>query len=180
MKLNMILGKKQIILASLVLVLGVAIYLNYTFSESGNDYDITASANGEATTDDRTYGEAQLTSAEPDEYFTAARVERKKARDESVETLATTLKDSNLSDEEKEVATNKALEVSKQIESENKIETLVKAKGFQECLAFVDDENVKVVVKTEGLNAEQAAQIKNIIVEETNMPAENIVVDEVK
>ena len=32
MKLNMILGKKQIILASLVLVLGVAIYLNYTFS----------------------------------------------------------------------------------------------------------------------------------------------------
>ncbi len=176
MKLNMILGKKQIILASLVLVLGVAIYLNYTFSESGNGYDITASANSE-TTDDRTYGEAQLTSAEPDEYFTAARVERKKARDESVETLATTLKDGNLSDEEKEVATNKALEVSKQIESENKIETLVKAKGFQECLAFVDDENVKVVVKTEGLNAEQAAQIKNIIVEETNMPAESIVVD---
>lgn len=97
-----------------------------------------------------------------------------------METLATTLKDGNLSDEEKEVATNKALEVSKQIESENKIETLVKAKGFQECLAFVDDENVKVVVQTEGLNAEQAAQIKNIIVEETNMPAENIVVDEVK
>ena len=47
-------------------------------------------------------------------------------------------------------------------------------------MAFVDDENVKVVVQTEGLNAEQAAQIKNIIVEETNMPAENIVVDEVK
>lgn len=52
MKLNMILGKKQIILASLVLVLGVAIYLNYTFSESGNGYDITASANSETTTDD--------------------------------------------------------------------------------------------------------------------------------
>ncbi len=179
MKLNMILGKKQIILASLVLVLGVAIYLNYTFSESGNGYDITASVNSE-TTDDRTYGEAQLTSAEPDEYFTAARVERKKARDESVETLATTLKDSSLSDEEKEVATNKALEVSQQIESENKIETLVKAKGFQECLAFVDEDSVKVVVQTEGLDAEQAAQIKNIIVEETNMPAENIVVDEVQ
>ena len=67
MKLNMILGKKQIILASLVLVLGVAIYLNYTFSESGHGYDITASANSETTTDDRTYGEAQLASAEPDD-----------------------------------------------------------------------------------------------------------------
>ncbi len=41
MKFNMILGKKQIVLASLVLVLGVAIYLNYNFSKTGEPYDIT-------------------------------------------------------------------------------------------------------------------------------------------
>lgn len=178
MKFNMILGKKQIVLASLVLVLGVAIYLNYTFTEGTTGYDITTSAN--SVNEERTYGEAQLTDVKPDEYFMNARLERQKARDESVETLANTLSMGNLTEEEKEIAASKALEVSGFIESENKIETLVKAKGFSECLAFVDSKKVKVIVKTEGLTPEQAAQIKNIIVEETNMPADSIVVDEVK
>ena len=115
-----------------------------------------------------------------DEYFVSARLERKKARDEAVETLANTLKDADVSDEEKELATSKAIAVSKQIEQENKIETLVKAKGFTECLAFVDDETVRMVVKTEGLTAEQAAQIKNIVIEETEVLTENISVVEQK
>lgn len=42
MKLNLILGKKQIVLASLVLILGAAIYLNYSFSKESSPYDITA------------------------------------------------------------------------------------------------------------------------------------------
>ncbi len=178
MKFNMILGKKQIILASLVLVLGVAIYLNYTFSEGTTGYDITTGT--ETVNEERTYGEAQFTDAKVDEYFVNARVERKKARDESVETLATALSAENLTDEEREITTGKALKVSGYIESENKIETLVKAKGFTECLAFVDDEKVKVVVRTEGLTSEQAAQIKNIIIEETDISPENIVIDEMK
>ncbi len=183
MKLNMILGKKQIVLASLVLVLGGAIYLNYTFSQTGQPYDITAANTSVDGEDKETYGEAQLTSAEvtdSEDYFAEARLERKKSRDEAVETLATTLQDAELSDEEKELATAKALEVSRQMESETNIETLVKAKGFADCLAMVSDESVKVMVKTEGLSAEQAAQIKNIILEETDILAENISVSEVQ
>lgn len=96
-----------------------------------------------------------------------------------METLATTLKDTELTDEEKELATAKALEVSRQMENEVNIETLVKAKGFADCLAMVDGDSVRVMVKTEGLDAEQAAQIKNIILEETGVLAENISVGEV-
>ena len=66
------------------------------------------------------------------------------------------------------------------MESEVNIETLVKAKGFADCLAIVDSESVKVVVKTEGLDAEQAAQIKNIILEETDVLVENVSVGEVQ
>ena len=183
MKLHMILGKKQIVLALLVLVLGAAIYLNYTFSQTGQPYDITA-ANASVNSDEpETYGEAQLTSAgvsDSEDYFAEARLERKKSRDEAVETLAATLQDVELSDEEKEVATAKALEVSRQMESETNIETLVKAKGFADCLAMVGDDSVKVMVKTEGLSAEQAAQIKNIILEETDVLVENISVSEVQ
>ncbi len=171
MKLNMILGKKQIVLASLVLILSIAVYLNYTFAGTG-EYDLIADKPESSTVN---YGEAQMTNAPvADEYFTTARLDRKKARDEAVETLAAALKDANLSDDERELATGKALSVSKQIESENKIETLVKAKGFVECLAFVDDDSVRVVVRTDGLDSDQAAQIKNIIIEETDVAPENI------
>ena len=44
---------------------------------------------------------------------------------------------------------------------------------------MVDGDSVRVMVKTEGLDAEQAAQIKNIILEETGVLAENISVGEV-
>ncbi len=180
MKFHMILGKKQLVLASLTLVLGLAIYLNYVFTSGTGNIDLTADANSSEETEE-IYGEAQFTSAEvTDEYFVSARLERKKARDEAVETLATTLKDAELSDDDKELATSKALEVSKQIEQENKIETLVKAKGFTECLAFVDSDSVKVVVKTDGLTSEEAAQIKNIILEETDVLNENISVEEIE
>ena len=84
-----------------------------------------------------------------------------------------------MTDDEKELAAEKALQVSAQIESENKIETLVKAKGFTECLAYVDDGSARVIVQTDGLTAETANQIKNIIVEETGLSADCISVGEI-
>ncbi len=185
MKFHMILGKKQIVLAALVLVLGAAIYLNYTFSQTGQPYDITTAATLPDTSSPEQYGEAQLTGAPAEsgqaaEYFAQARLDRQKSRDEAVETLAATLGSTDIGEDEKELATAKALEVSRQMEREANIETLIKARGFADCLAIVGDENVKVVVQTEGLSAEQAAQIKNIILEETDVLAENVSVGEIQ
>lgn len=194
MKMSVILGKKQIVLASLVTILGIAVYLNYVFTDTGNFDLLTASQTSSSETEN--YGEAQLTGVEPveetadettaettaeteNDYFTSARLERRKARDEAIETLAQTLGAEEMTDDEKELAAEKALAVSAQIESENKIETLVKAKGFAECLAYVDADSARVIVRTDGLTAETANQIKNIIIEETGLSAENVSVGEV-
>ena len=194
MKMSVILGKKQIVLASLVTILGIAVYLNYVFTDTGNFDLLTASQTSSSEMEN--YGEAQLTGAEPveetadettaettaeteNDYFTSARLERRKARDEAIETLAQTLGAEEMTDDEKELAAEKALAVSAQIESENKIETLVKAKGFAECLAYVDADSARVIVRTDGLTAETANQIKNIIIEETGLSAENVSVGEV-
>ena len=180
MKMSVILGKKQIVLASLVTILGIAVYLNYVFADTGSTDLLSASS---VPSETENYGEAQLTSAEPvdtgSDYFESARLERRKARDEAIETLAQTLGADEMTDDEKELAAEKALQVSAQIESENKIETLVKAKGFTECLAYVDDGSARVIVQTDGLTAETANQIKNIIVEETGLSADCISVGEI-
>ena len=73
-----------------------------------------------------------------------------------------------------------AVEVSKLIESEGTIESLVKAQGFEDCVAYLDGESAKVVVKTEGLDKAQAAAIKDIILGETEISSENIRIFEVK
>ena len=109
MKFHVILGKKQIVLASLVVILSIAVYLNYTFA-GVDGYDLIAQAE---SSDSVNYGEAQMTGASvADEYFITARLDRKKARDEAVETLAAALRDADLSDDEREIATSKALAVS--------------------------------------------------------------------
>ncbi len=107
--MNMIVGKKQIVLASLVVALGVAVYLNYQFA--GEDLDlVTANTTAEeiSVEDEKqeNYGDAQFvdskdveeqsgedsvsTSAEvgDSEYFSQARLTRTKTRDEAAETLA--------------------------------------------------------------------------------------------
>ena len=66
------------------------------------------------------------------------------------------------------------------VQAEANIENLVKAKGFYDCLAYIGTENVTVTVAVkEPLTAQQAAQIKDIAVSETNYSPECIKIVEV-
>jgi stage III sporulation protein AH len=101
-------------------------------------------------------------------------------RDEAVQTLQTIIGGGDISESEMVVNALDAVQVSKLIESEGNIESLVRAQGFEDCVAYLDGETAKVVVKTDGLNKSQAASIKDIILGETQVPAENIRIFEVK
>ena len=74
-KINMIVGKKQIVLAALVVILGVAVYLNWEFAKNDGQFDITA-----GTTSDKNYGDAALVN-QTDDYFTQAHLDKQKTRD---------------------------------------------------------------------------------------------------
>ena len=201
MKANFVIGKKQIILAALVVVLGGAVYVNYLYADKDKDYlvtdvlnqtsqsesaletgnDITSATTDGERLEGKNYGDAQLVSGEisASEYFKQAQLERSKSRDEAVETVKSVLENSDASAEEVADATNKIVEISQQIEDESKIETLIKAKGFENCVVYLDDESANVVVQTSGLAVEQAAQIKNIVLSEKDIKAENITIQEV-
>ncbi len=178
--MNMIISKRQIVLAALVLVLGAAIYVNWQLSDSnaGGGLETT-----ELTNSEDNYGDAMLVDQPGDtsgDYFVQARLNRQLSRDEAVETLQRVLSDASDDMELSREVAAKASNIADCIESEAKIENLIKAKGFTECIAYVDTEKVNVVVKSEGLEAAQVSQIKDIIVTETKIPAENITIVEVK
>lgn len=189
-KPNLIIGKKQIILASLTLILGIAVYMNYVFSEVENE--LAADAEISAESKQVNYGDAAFVNAdEPSEmlsevdadstdYFSQARLSRMTSRDDAVQTLSAILGGGDLSEEENATYTMEAVNLSQLSESESKIESLIKAQGFSDCVVYLDGETASIVVKSEGLAAEEAAQIKDILLSEVTIPAENIRIFEVK
>ena len=106
--------------------------------------------------------------------------EKMENRDEAVQTLQAIMGGGDITNDEMVTNALEAVEVSKLIESEGNIESLIKAQGIQECVVYLDGESAKVVVKTEGLDKAQAAAIKDIILGEVTIPAENIRIFEVK
>ena len=184
--MHIVINKKHVILASLVLGLGLAVYVNYQFAAD----DKLMSPASTSVTSEKNYGDAQLVDANDpsvdnadgtagEAYFAEAKVTRQRTRDESVETLTNMMENAEIDPNIKAEMALKAAELAKSIETEGKIENLIKAKGFTDCMVYYDTDNVDVVVKTEGLEAAQVAQMKDIILKETSIPVENISIVEI-
>ena len=187
-RLNLIIGKKHIAVAGLALLLGAALYVNYLYSGAQK----VETAETAPDTETATYGEVRfvgaetsdktvnLDSSESDEYFAQARLDKQKSRDESIEVLQSFYYGGDSTSDELAVISEDVREVSSNIETEAKIENLLKAQGFSDALCYISGSTANVVVKTAGLDNAQAAQIKSTLLGEIAVPAENITIVEIK
>ena len=133
----------------------------------------------------KNYGEAQLVSVANDSgtrFFEQARLKREKAHDEAMDTLQKSLKSSSLTAEEKKEYTAQMAAGLEDLNVENEIETLVRAKGFADCLCFLQAGRADLTVMTAGepLTAAQVAQIRDVVMNKSSVTAQNITVVEVK
>ena len=133
----------------------------------------------------KNYGEAQLVSVANDsgaKFFEEAHLKRQKAHDAALDTIQKTLKSSSLSAEEKKTYAQELTGNLEDLHAENEIETLVKAKGFADCLCFLQSGRADLTVMTAGdaLTAAQVAQIRDIVLSKSSVTAQNITVVEVK
>lgn len=180
-----IIGKKQIIMACLTMILGIAVYVNYVMTDASEKLLVDNASQGEE------YGEAKFVNAgESDlmdlnnvnasDYFAQARIDKMASRDEAVQTLQSVMGGGDITENEAVVNALAAVELSHMTELESKMESLIKAQGYQECLVYLDDNDAKVVVQSEGLDTAQAAAIKDILLSEAKVSAQNIRIFEVK
>ena len=128
----------------------------------------------------KNYGEAQLDSGA--KFFEQARLKRQKAHDEAMDSIKKTMKSSSLSAEEKKEYTAQMTANLEDLNAENEIETLIKAKGFADCLCFLQSGRADLTVMTSGepLTAAQVAQIRDVVLNKSTVTAQNITVVEVK
>ena len=164
---------KGIIVASCALLIGLAVYLNYRWF-----YDPTSSLGfGENNMSD-SFDDSQSAGGEVEKeesnYFTATALDRKEARDEAIDVLKMVTENEAASEEAKAEAADKISQIAVDIQNEANIESLVRAKGFEECVAVISDGSVSVIVSADALQASQTAQILTIVYETTGISPEKV------
>ncbi|NLK70626.1 MAG: SpoIIIAH-like family protein [Clostridiales bacterium] len=186
-KPTFIIGKKQIILSCLTLMLAVAVYINYVLAQDADLKNTKKTASTEGISKSNThekeaYGDTQFVNNDhaSDDYFAQARLEKMTSRDAAVQTLQTIMGGGDITEDEMVSRALEAVQMSNMIEKEGTIENLIKAQGFADCVVYLDKDSAKIVVKSDGLEKGQAAAIKDIILGEVAIPSENIRIFEVK
>lgn len=181
---------RSLILLACAAVVGVSVYADWNYNQNRDvdtggylyNSEITGEQVkllGEATYVGQTVNEADVsqevanTGAE-ESYFTVASLERQKSRDESLTLLQTVVDSSESMPDAKSKALDDIAAIASAIEAENNIETLIKAKGFDDCVAVVSGTEANVIVKTTGLLTYEVAQIREIVMNELSIPAENV------
>ncbi len=181
MKVN----KRQIVFLSMALVVCVAVYLNWRYLdrvELPSDDIVSVDSTGESE-EGKTLGQAQLVetvATDVDTYFTECRLNKQQSRDEALELLKSVASSEESPAETKEKANIDMIDLAKTTDIEGTIESLVKAKGFEECMVYISEDAVNVVVATAGLTTEQAAQINEIVISESGKDASKIKIVEIK
>ncbi|MCD7734273.1 MAG: SpoIIIAH-like family protein [Clostridiales bacterium] len=109
-------------------------------------------------------------------YFAEARLSREEARASALSILQETVDDPEASDAAVSAAAESITAMASATLAESQIESLVTAKGYPECVAFIGDNSVSVVVSTENgeLSGADVAKITDIVLGETDFSASSV------
>ena len=177
------LWKRNAVVGAVLVLVVAAIVLNGRYAAN---VDETGKVLGQATevaapSDTDEPATEVVNEATPSDYFATARLSRQQARDNALSLL----QEAGAADE---IDAQVASEVAQGIEAlasytmtEAQIENMVTAKGYDDCVVFLSDESVSVVVSTttDGLQTEDIAKITDIVKQETGLPVSAIKILEV-
>ena len=185
----MVLKKKEVVATALVVLIGVAGYLNWSYQDTirvtdGGSYLEEAKKLGEAeyvSTDktDVTEEEAEETAAQAS-YFTEAKLSKDNSRSKALEILNQTATNESFDSEVRKQAQNKIVSIAENTEKEAIIENVARAKGYKDISVYIDGENVEIIVKKKDFSSQDVKTIKEIVTSELLTSSKNIKIIEAK
>lgn len=172
--------KKLITVVAVVLCVGAAAYLNWSYNKSAelpDNESVGLVGDKSAEADPNT-----KETASNSDYFAQARLTRQQSRDEALSLLKSAASSKTASKETIDGAMNAISAMANYSMEETQIENLLLAKNFSECVAFVSADGVTLAVPApaEGLKVEDVAKITDTITTETDFKPTQIKVIEVK
>ncbi len=183
--------KRNAVVIAIVLFVGAAVYLNWSYNnrsadpvdgENSGDKILGQSSLVSGEGDDLAEGDSEVVSGTEQEskpstgYFATARLNRQQARDNALDLLRQAAADEKADQTVVDEANNTIQVMAAYTMSEAQIENLVTAKGYGDCICFINDNSISVVVSSteRGLNENDIAKIVEIVQEETGLSADCI------
>ena len=109
-----------------------------------------------------------------DEYFTSSRLERENMYSKRIENYQDILNNSNVSEAQKKTAQEKISKLNNEQNALMITENLLKTKGIEDLIIFVNGDSINVIVKGDEIEKEEIAQIQNVITRELDADIGNI------
>lgn len=174
--------RKQLVLAGLVVALGTAMFVNWYYTKPttniGGKIAAESTTQSDVNLGDAQYVNGTVQNTESD-YFANAQLNRNNAHDKAQAALKEIIESSNAKDSEKAEASTQLNELVKNIQLEADIENLVTAKIAGACIVTLSD-SAEIVVSSGKLNDSVVTQIKEIVVNKTDISQEKIIIIEAK
>ena len=158
-------GSKNLIIICAVLLIGTAVGMNYILYNQ----DTEPSLDVDIDLDGTDLNNSLNNDPNASNYFAQTILSRKQARDEALEVLQSVATSEAALPEAIESALADIAQIAKDIENESNIETLVEAKGIDDCITVISEGKATVIVKSDGLLASQVAQINEIVYEQAGI-----------
>lgn len=158
-------GKRNLIIALSLVLIGTAVLLNWKFFAGKGDKQIA---------DDVVNENENSEVVQVEDYFASAALSRQRARDEAIEVFQMVADSTTALDESKVAALNGINQIAMNIEIEANIESLVESKGFAECVAVINGDCADVVVKSDELMDNELVQIQEIVYEQAGIVPSNV------
>ncbi len=170
-------GMRNLSVICALVLIATALVLNFTlFAGAGEEAKGTLyyqGVSGSQTNGDGD-GEGEQAGSAADDYFAQTVLSRQRSRDEALAVLKTIVENEAALPESVSGAIAEMNQIAKDMENESNIETMIKAKGFEECVAVISSGKCSVIVKANGLTPAQLAQIKEIVYEQAGILPENL------
>ena len=193
----MVLRRKELVAASLVVLIGMAGYLNWHYQDTitvrdGESYTEVGKRLGEAqyvmnaeevetdVLDEKSEPAEASTEKKSGSYFESARSEKEVSRSKSLEILNQTAANKEFDKEIRKKAQEQILEIASVVENETNIENIAKAKGFDKICVFISEGKVNITVQKDEFSEADAAKIQEIATEQLKISPNQIKIVEVQ
>lgn len=193
MEVFLIVKKRQLLTATLVIALGAAVAVNWYYSNPEKQNNTNTTSIEESVTGN--LGDSMLVAGtvpnehsqtednsddSAAEYFAEAKISRENSNDKITDEIDDILENKQLNEADKNKIQKLIEEYQNIIKTQTDAENLIKAKTDSECLVIINDGICQVIVEKNSLNETVILQIIEIITKNTNISAENLTIIESK
>ena len=173
-------GTKNLVIACSLLLIGAAAITNFVMFGGDGPAVGEGDVLGSGLVDDGGEGLAAAESSPADAYFASAQLSRKQARDQALAVLQTVVDSASADALAREQASDDISRIASEIQTEANVETLIKSKGFEECVAVIAEGSASIIVRSDGLLPNELSQIKEIVYEHAGIDPVSIKIIEQK